>query len=137
MKFYTITMFLIIFQLVSAYILTVTPSLGFTAAISFHEVTETEMQDVQDRFEEEVLAEGTVASEDIVTKLIGWGAGAVKNAASKVFEPFKRYVMSLPFMLTTIGVDDGLAWMISTPLFIIQFVAIVQFVTGRNIEGET
>lgn len=135
MKFYTITMFLIIFQLVSVYMLTVTPSLGFTAAISFHEPTEADLADAQRVFEENILAEETVASEDIVTKLIGFGSDAIKNAASNVFEPFKRYVLSLPFMLRMMGVEDGMAWLISTPLYIIQFIGIVQFVTGRDIEG--
>lgn len=132
MKFYEFAMFLFIFQLVSVYFMENSQALGFGLQISFHELTEADFQQAEANFTARSLETTEATSENILDRLVGFVSEAIKASLSTIFTPLKKYVVSMPYILISLGVPPGFAWMISVPLYIIQIVGIMQFATGRS-----
>lgn len=135
MKFFHISLFMIIFQLITSFLLGIISDGtldGFTAGYSFHEDTLDEVDSGWEEYKEGVTADSSVTEDDWVTDLLGTPYEAVKLAVTKVTEPFERYVNTLPFILKMFGVPDALAYAISIPFYIFQIIGIAQLVTGRS-----
>ena len=134
MKFFHIAMVLFIFQLITAYLVTVLPSIGFSETMSFHEPTQSELESGWADYKGDITSDTTVTEDSWVNDLLGSPYEAVKQAITRIFTPFERYVNTLPFLMIIMGVPETFAWAISVPLYAIQVIGLLQFATGRSLK---
>jgi hypothetical protein len=113
----------------------VATSIGFNTQFKVDEGTIQQIQNTEKTYIEGVIDINTATSTDPLSRMLGWGNEVVQKALSSVFEPFKKYFLSLPYMLINIGVPVAFAAIISAPLYAIEFIGIIQFVTGRSFKG--
>jgi len=136
MRLYDIMLFTLILHLTSAYFYTqVAPKIQGMEGIGWKVETPTseEVATAKKEFEERI-GTSEVVSEDWLTKLVGKINDFIQSAITKVLSPLTNIIFAIPLTLQIVGIPSELAWLISTPIYVIEVFGIVQFATGRSLK---
>ena len=132
MKFFDIAFAIIIFQLVSAWYFTEAGNDGFTQKFSMEEWDQSDFTNLDNNMST-IMGQTEVTDEDALSRIVGFTNTVVQEATNRVLNPFKRYILTLPYILhVLLGVDLAFATMLSLPFYIVQIIGILQFATGRS-----
>lgn len=134
MRWFDITLFLIIFQFVNTYFLTIAPSMGFSGELYQSPTFATES----------VIAilEAAIVAAIITTQItgtaplsifLGWGAAVTAAGAVALFEFARRFFLGISLTLQLMGVPAGFAHIFHVVYWIIVIVGIFQVATGKEI----
>jgi len=138
MRFYSIAIYLLIFQMVSFYVTSeLLPGMGITSGISFHDTTMTaeEIANMETRYSTS-LGETEITNQDPVSVFLASASRETLSAVSAVLNPMKQFVYTLPYMLIVLGVPEGFAYITGVAYWMIMLDGIVEFTTGRKILSE-
>lgn len=137
MRFWEITLFLIIINIFGAFFTGVLPSLGFSA-FPILNVTTSEVQatalGIEAKYQTGINQE-QISSADPLTQALGLLYQAVQMVWNGILGTIKQYVFWLPYLMILYGVPDGFAWGFEVVLVIIQTIGFAQLITGRSLLG--
>lgn len=133
MKFYYISMFLFIVNLVGGYFVTIASGMGFTEVAEFGEPSESQLAEAE-REMMEAVGESEITEEGVLAQILQGVTGIVSSIINKVFAPLMKFVNWLPVTLILLGTPTGFAYMLGIIFWMIQIIGIAQLLLGRSVK---
>lgn len=138
MRFWDITLFLIIINVFGAFLTApggLIPSLGFTEGVL---IDPTNANNIATEFENEYntgLTQEEITNADPVTQALGLIYEAVKKVWDGILGAINQYIFWLPYLMTRFGVPPEFAYGFQVLLLSIQTIGFAQLITGRSIKA--
>ncbi|RLE45198.1 hypothetical protein DRJ16_00030 [Candidatus Woesearchaeota archaeon] len=136
MRFYNIALFLFILQTFGALFIAYASDMGMEETLIVRQPTQEEIQEIeQTRQTIQNTTSSTVTSENPLSAALGWFYQQITTGINSLFaSSFMKYVIWIPLYLQAIGVPPAFAWGVFSVYTVIEFVGLIQLITGRWIE---
>ena len=134
MKFWDITLFLIIVNIFGAFFYNLAYDVGYRGGYYIHKDQTATLAEMQNKTNAGIATE-EVSGTDWLSNALGLMFSAIIKVFTGIFTPLQDYVLWLPFFLMTFGVPSTFAYGMGTIFWFIQLIGIAQVFTGRSFRG--
>lgn len=137
MRFWDITLFLIIVNIFGVFFTGLLPSLGYSS----YPILSVTSQDIQAKANEieskynTGISQSEISNVDPLSQALGLLYQAVQMVWNGILGSLKQYVFWLPYLMIIFGIPNEFAWGFEIMLVIIQTMGFAQLITGRSFSG--